>query len=85
MSDLRQLLNDSSLKEFTYDEQSFENKIDYAVDEVIKVFRRWLSGKLVAGSEKANSHNEVILKLLHELDYQQEKEVKEDDAEKKFS
>lgn len=27
----------------------------------------WLAGKLVAGSEKANSHNEVILKLLHEL------------------
>ena len=74
MSDLRQLLNDSSLKEFTYDEQSFENKIDYAVDEVIKVFRRWLSGKLVAGSEKANSHNEVILKLLHEL---KEKEVEQ--------
>ena len=66
MSDLRQLLNDSSLKEFTYDE-SFENKIDYAVDEVIKVFRRWLSGKLVAGSEKATPHNDVILKLLHEL------------------
>jgi hypothetical protein len=36
----------------------------------------WLSGKLVAGSEKANSHNEVILKLLHELDYQQESKVK---------
>ena len=34
----------------------------------------WLAGKLVAGSEKANSHNEVILKLLHELDYQQEKQ-----------
>lgn len=27
----------------------------------------WLAGKLVAGSEKANSNNEVILKLLHEL------------------
>ena len=67
MSDLRQLLNDSYLKEFTYDSQSFENKIDYAVDEVIKVFRRWLSGKLVAGSEKATQYNDVILKLLAEL------------------
>ena len=27
----------------------------------------WLAGKLVAGSEKANPHNDVILKLLHEL------------------
>lgn len=27
----------------------------------------WLAGKLIAGSEKANSHNEVILKLLAEL------------------
>ena len=33
----------------------------------IKVFRRWLSGKLVAGNEKATPHNEVILKLLAEL------------------
>ena len=36
----------------------------------------WLSGKLIAGNEKATSHNEVILKLLHELEleYQQDKE-----------
>lgn len=27
----------------------------------------WLAGKLVAGNEKANSHNDFILKLLHEL------------------
>lgn len=27
----------------------------------------WLSGKLVAGSEKATPSNDVILKLLHEL------------------
>ena len=27
----------------------------------------WLAGKLVAGSEKATPHNEVILKLLAEL------------------
>lgn len=67
MSNLRKLLKDSSLKEFTYDEQSFENKIDYAVDEVIKVFRRWLSGKLVAGSEKATQYNDVIFLLLAEL------------------
>ena len=36
----------------------------------------WLSGKLVAGSEKANAYNDVIFLLLHELDYQQEKENK---------
>jgi hypothetical protein len=27
----------------------------------------WLAGKLVAGSEKATPHNEVILKLLAEI------------------
>ena len=27
----------------------------------------WLAGKLVAGSEKANPHNDVILKLLAEI------------------
>lgn len=28
---------------------------------------KWLSGKLVAGNEKATPYNDVILKLLHEL------------------
>lgn len=35
----------------------------------------WLAGKLVAGSEKANSHNEVILKLLAELKDGENKQV----------
>ncbi|MDI9577912.1 MAG: hypothetical protein QM398_07250 [Thermoproteota archaeon] len=44
------------------------------INLIIKAVTEWVSGKLVAGSEKANPHNDVILKLLHELDYQQEKE-----------
>ena len=37
------------------------------VENVLKCVEKWLAGKLIAGSEKANSYNEVILKLLHEL------------------
>ncbi|MDI9576813.1 MAG: hypothetical protein QM398_01580 [Thermoproteota archaeon] len=33
----------------------------------IRVFREWLAGKLVAGSEKATPYNDVILKLLAEI------------------
>ena len=44
------------------------------VENVLKCVKKWLAGKLVAGSEKATPSNDVILKLLHELDYQQEKE-----------
>jgi hypothetical protein len=40
---------------------------DKIQSEFLRLTREWLAGKLIAGSEKANSHNEVILKLLHEL------------------
>ena len=44
-----------------------EDDVDVDIEPAIKAFKNWLAGKLVAGNEKANSHNEVILKLLHEL------------------
>jgi len=50
--------------------------MNFHINLIIKAVTEWVSGKLVAGNEKANSHNEVILKLLAELDYQQEKEKK---------
>lgn len=48
----------------------------YLIAQIEKAVRDWLAGKLIVGSEKANAYNEVILKLLHELDIQQEKENK---------
>ena len=47
-----------------------------SIDNAKLAVIEWLAGKLIAGSEKANSHNEVILKLLHELDYQQQTRLK---------
>ncbi len=38
-----------------------------SIDNAKLAVEEWLSGKLVAGNEKANFHNEVILKLLAEL------------------
>jgi len=46
----------------------------HLIAQIEKAVRDWLAGKLVAGSEKATPSNDVILKLLHELDYQQEKQ-----------
>lgn len=39
----------------------------YLIVQIEKAVSDWLAGKLVAGSEKATSHNDVILKLLAEL------------------
>ena len=37
------------------------------INLIIKAVTEWVSGKLVAGNEKATPYNDVILKLLHEL------------------
>ena len=77
MSTLEKLIEEEYRKRYLELEVADEeDDVDADIKPVINAFKKWLAGKLVAGSEKANSHNEVILKLLAELDYQQEKENK---------
>lgn len=68
MSTLEKLIEEEYRKRYLELEVADEeDDVDDDIKPVIKAFKKWLAGKLVAGSEKANSHNEVILKLLHEL------------------
>ena len=77
MSTLEKLIEEEYRKRYLELEVADEeDDVDADIKPVINAFKKWLAGKLVAGSEKATSHNDVILKLLHELDYQQEKEKK---------
>lgn len=39
---IKQYLRETDLKQYTYDEKAFENKIEYAIDEVIKGLIEWV-------------------------------------------
>lgn len=77
MSTLEKLIEEEYRKSYLELEVADEeDDVDVDIKPAIKAFKKWLAGKLIAGNEKATPHNEVILKLLHELDYQQEKKQK---------
>ncbi|NLD64964.1 MAG: hypothetical protein GX648_00135 [Crenarchaeota archaeon] len=68
MSTLEKLIEEEYRKRYLELEVADEeDDVDVDIKLVIKAFKKWLAGKLVAGNEKANSHNDVILKLLAEL------------------
>ena len=47
VSKLRKILKEETdLYKFTDDERSYDNLIDYAIDEVLKGVKNWLQGKL---------------------------------------
>lgn len=75
MSTLEKLIEEEYRKRYLELEVADEeDDVDADIKPVINAFKKWLAGKLVAGSEKANAYNDVILKLLHEL---KEKEVEQ--------
>ena len=76
MSTLEKLIEEEYRKRYLELEVADEeDDVDADIKPVINAFKKWLAGKLVAGSEKANAYNDVIFLLLHELDKQQEKIV----------
>ncbi len=78
MSNLRKLIDEEYRKSYLdLEVADDEDDVDVDLDPAIKGVKKWLAGKLVAGNEKATPYNEVILKLLHELDYQSTDEEKQ--------
>ena len=68
MSTLEKLIEEEYRKRYLELEVADEeDDVDVDIKLVIKAFKKWLAGKLVAGSEKATPHNDVILKLLAEI------------------
>jgi len=61
------------LSEYGY-EETYDNEIPHYVhynisqENALKAFKNWLAGKLIAGNEKATPSNDVILKLLAEIE-----------------
>lgn len=68
MSTLEKLIEEEYRKSYLELEVADEeDDVDVDIEPAIKAFKKWLAGKLVAGSEKATPHNDVILKLLAEI------------------